>query len=194
MPCIPGFPEFVEQLHAVRHPDIRRSYLPVFPNDHRVPSAHVHHASTTHGHVVRLGISKVSVFNSLFMCWIYIFFQQTWICIRILYHLWHRNFTCWFTRWDSLRWHQVTSLTHWGQVTHICVSKLATSASDNGLSPGRRQAIIWTNAGILLIRPLGTNFSEFLVEILIFSFKKMHLKVSSAKRRPFCLGLSELTQ
>ena len=34
-----------------------------------------------------------------------------------------------------------------------------------GLSPGRRQAIIWTYAGILLIRTLGTNFGEILSEI-----------------------------
>ena len=83
-------------------------------------------------------------------------------------------------------------LTYWGPVTHLCVSDLRSIGSDNGLSPGRRQAIIRTNAGILLIRPLGTNFSEFLVEILIISFKKMRLKVSSGKRRPFCLGLNEL--
>ena len=38
-----------------------------------------------------------------------------------------------------------------------------TIGSDNGLSPGRRQAIIWTNVGILLIEPLGTNFSEILI-------------------------------
>ena len=56
---------------------------------------------------------------------------------------------------------------------------------DNGLSPGRRQAIIWTNAEILLIGPLGTNFSEILIEIDIFSFKKMHLKMASAKWRLF---------
>ena len=68
---------------------------------------------------------------------------------------------------------------------HICVSDLTSTGSDNGLSPGRRQAIIRTNAGILLIRPLGTNFSEFLVAILIFSFKKMRFNVSSAKWRPF---------
>ena len=55
-----------------------------------------------------------------------------------------------------------------------------------------RQAIIWTNAGILLIRTLGTNFSEILSEIHAFSFKKMHLKMSSAKWRPFCLGLNVL--
>ena len=83
-------------------------------------------------------------------------------------------------------------LTHWGRVTHICVSKLTIIGSDNGLSPDRRQAIIWTNAGILLIGPLGTNFSEISIEILTFSIKKMRLKVSSAKRRPFCLDLNVL--
>ena len=64
--------------------------------------------------------------------------------------------------------------------------------SDNGLTPGRRQAIIWTNAGILLIAPLGTIFSEILIEIHTFSFKKIHLKMSSAKWRPLCLGLNVL--
>ena len=77
-------------------------------------------------------------------------------------------------------------------MAHICVSDLTSIGSDNGLSPGRRQAIIRTNAGILLIGPLGTNISDFLVEILIFSFKEMRLKISSAKRRPFCLGVNEL--
>ena len=85
-------------------------------------------------------------------------------------------------------------LTHWGRVMHICVGILAIIGSNNGLSPGRRQAIIWTNAAILLIRPLGTNFSEILIEIHTFSFKKMHLKMSSGKWRPFCLGLNVLNQ
>ena len=75
--------------------------------------------------------------------------------------------------------------THWGRVTHICVNNLTIIGSDIGLSPGRRQAIIWTNAGILLIGPLGTNFNEILIEIHTFSFKKMHLKMSYAKWRPF---------
>ena len=57
------------------------------------------------------------------------------------------------------------ALTHWGRVTHICFSKLTIIGSDNGLSPGRRQAIIWTSDGILLIGPLGTNLSEVLIEI-----------------------------
>ena len=83
-------------------------------------------------------------------------------------------------------------LTHWGRVTNICVSKLTIIGSDNALSPGRRQAIIWTNAGILLVRTLGTNFSDILGKIHSFSFKKMHYKMSSAKGRLFSLGLNEL--
>ena len=89
------------------------------------------------------------------------------------------------------KWNE--SLTHWGQVTHICVGNLTIIGSDNGLSPGRRQAIIRTNAGILLIGPLGTNFNENLIGIHSFSFKKMHLKMSSGKWRPFCLSLNVLT-
>ena len=55
-------------------------------------------------------------------------------------------------------------------MTHICVGKLTIIGSDNGLSPGRHQAIIWTNAGTLLIEPLGTNFSEILIGIQIMIF------------------------
>ena len=83
-------------------------------------------------------------------------------------------------------------LTRWGQLAHICVSRLTVTGSDNDLSPGRWQAIIWTNARILLIGPLGTNFSENLIDILAFLFTKMRLKLSSAKWRPFCLGLNVL--
>ena len=81
-------------------------------------------------------------------------------------------------------------LTHWGEVTHICVSELAIIGSDNGLSPEQRQAFFWTNAGVLLIRTLGRNFSEILNEIQTFSFKEMHLNMLSVKMRPFCLGLN----
>ena len=79
-------------------------------------------------------------------------------------------------------------------MTHICVGNLTIIGSDNGLSPGGRQAIIWTNAGMISIGALGTNFSEILAEIITFSFKKMYLKVSSAKWRPFCLGFNVLIQ
>ena len=82
--------------------------------------------------------------------------------------------------------------TRWGRVTHICVGNLTIIGADNGLSPGRRQAIIWNNAGILLNGPWGTNFCEILIGIQTFSFKKMHLKMSSAKWRRLCLGLNVL--
>ena len=82
------------------------------------------------------------------------------------------------------------SFTHWGRVTHICVSKLTIIGLDNGFVPGQRQVIIWTNAGILLIGILGTNFNEILGEIHTFSFKKMHLKMSSGKCQPFCFPIT----
>ena len=99
-------------------------------------------------------------------------------------------------RWVSLsifRSSACTLLTHWGRMTHICVGKLTNIGLDNGLSPGRRQAIIWTNARILLIGPLGRNFSEFLIVNHTCSFNEMHLKMSSAKWRPFSLGLNMLS-
>ena len=84
------------------------------------------------------------------------------------------------------------TLTHWGRVTHICVSKQTIIGSDNGLSPGLRQAIIWTNTGISLIGTLETNFNEILIEIHKFSVKKIHFKMLSGKWRPFCLSLNML--
>ena len=83
-------------------------------------------------------------------------------------------------------------LTHWGWVAHIASVNWAIISSDNVLSPDRRQAIIWTNVGILLIGQSGTNFNEILTEIHTFSFKKMHMKMSG-KWGPFCLGLNVLS-
>ena len=80
--------------------------------------------------------------------------------------------------------------THWDRVTQKSVSKFTINSSDSALSPIRHQVIIWTNAGILLIRTLRTNFSETVIQIHTFSNKKMHLKMSSGKCRPFCLGLN----
>ena len=79
--------------------------------------------------------------------------------------------------------------TLWGRVTHIYIGNLTIIGSDNGLWPCRCQAIIWTKTGILLIGPSGTKFNEILFKIHTFSFKKMHLKMSSGKQRPFCLSL-----
>ena len=51
---------------------------------------------------------------------------------------------------------------------YLCIGNLTTIGSGNGLLPGGLQAIIWTNAGILLTESLGTNFSEILFEIHIY--------------------------
>ena len=84
------------------------------------------------------------------------------------------------------------AITHWGWMTHICVTKkISIIASHNGLSAGLHQAIIWTNAAMLLIWTLGTNISEIWNKIHTILFKKMHLKMSSVKWCLFRLGLTE---
>ena len=93
--------------------------------------------------------------------------EKSWnFFLRFLWEPWFRDLCLHLHMGDK------KLLTHWGRMTHICVGKLTIIGSDNGLSPGRRQAIIWTNAEILLIRPLRTNFSEILIEFHIFSIKK----------------------
>ena len=73
-------------------------------------------------------------------------------------------------------------------MTHICASKIISIGLDNGLSPGRRQAIIRTNVGILLIGPLGINFSSILIEIntllLKNAFENVICKMASISCRP----------
>ena len=109
------------------------------------------------------------------------------LCILVLSRFWHTA--------DDYTYKYIVykiPLTQWGRVTHICVVEMTIIVSDNGLSPGRCQAIIWINAGILFIGHYGTNFSENLIKILTFSFTNISLKVSSATWRPFCLGLNVL--
>ena len=89
------------------------------------------------------------------------------------------------------------ALTHWGRVTHICVSELTIIGSDNGLSPGRRQAIIWTNDGILLIRPLRTNFSNFFfrnsnIFIQQNALENVVCEMASILSRPQCVKIFTL--
>ena len=102
-----------------------------------------------------------------------------------VWNMGHEYFT--HIRCDAILYFKFV-LAHWGRLTHICASNINIIGSENDLSPGRRQTIFWTNDGILLFGPLGTNFTEILIEIHIFPFKKVHLKKSSAKWRPFVLA------
>ena len=95
--------------------------------------------------------------------------------------------------WSTQRILMACWLTHWGRVTHICISQIIIIGSESGLSPDWRQAIIQNNDGILLFGPLGRNFSEISVEIYSFSFENMPLK-ASGKWRPSCLGLNILSR
>ena len=86
-------------------------------------------------------------------------------------------------------------ITHWRLGTYIYILvNWIINGSGNGLSPARCQAITSTNADSLLIKPLGTNFSETLFEIQLFSFRWMHLKILSGKFQPFCSGLTMITK
>ena len=113
------------------------------------------------------------------------------------------HFQIHYGEWESLHFgsnfSEVSShrsnLTHWGWVTHICVSKLTIIGPDNGLSPGRHQAIIWTNAGILLIGPLGTNFSvKFNLNSKIFiqenALENVVCEMASILSRPQCVKIN----
>ena len=73
---------------------------------------------------------------------------------------------------------------------HLGIIGLTIIGLDDGLLPGRRQAFIWTNTGILQIGQLSTKFSEILIKIRIFSFQKMHFKMLSGKWQPFYVGLN----
>ena len=79
-------------------------------------------------------------------------------------------------------------LTYWGRFTYTCASKSTIIGSDNGLSPGRCQAIIWTDAAIFIIGPLGTNFSEILITLYIFiqenAFENGVRKLAAILSRP----------
>ena len=98
-----------------------------------------------------------------------------------------RSVTLWFLSYRRVRPLRAITFNPLRLSAYIYVSKLTIIGSDNGLSPGRRQVIIWTNAGILVIRSVGTNFIEILSDVHTFSFKKKHLKISSAKCWPFSL-------
>ena len=77
-------------------------------------------------------------------------------------------------------------------MTHICVSKITIIGSDNGLSPGRRQAIIWINAGILFIEPCGTWNLNRKSSIFIPAnvFQNVVWKMAAILSRPQCVKAS----
>ena len=64
------------------------------------------------------------------------------------------------------------------------VSKLSIIGSDDGLSPGRRLTIIWTNDDMWLIGPLESNFNDIFVEIYKFSFQNVVWKMATILSRP----------
>ena len=167
-------------------------------------------------YVFDIFVHFATYFTVCIWCWYWLLlsiyqFPQLWALLK-LYSLWLTNYCLFiyqdqlsceipllFTWYKTLIWYWINMYQYLGNLQlieaewrMICVSKLAIIGSDNGLLPGLHQAIIWTSARILLIRPLGTNFSEGLNEIQTFSLKKICFKVCSAKCCPFCVDLNVL--
>ena len=76
----------------------------------------------------------------------------------------------------SLTHQSSNSLTHWGRdkmaaISHICVARPQWVKS-------------WTSADLLLIGSMGMHFSEIWIKNTYISYKKMHLKMLSAKFSP----------
>ena len=91
----------------------------------------------------------------------------------------------------------ICMITHWGWVKHICVGNLTIIGPDNGLSPGQRQAIIWTNAGILLIgtprNKLQWNFNRYSnIFIQENAFENIVCEMVSILSRPQCDNTKQL--
>ena len=93
---------------------------------------------------------------------------------------WYDDATLTMEFWT--KWNSIHIITHW------C---LVIIGSCNGLVPFQHQTITWIIAD-LSIEPLGTNFNEFWIKLHTFSSRKMHLKMSSAKCRPFYSGFIAL--
>ena len=88
-----------------------------------------------------------------------------------LNHLFQVNGTCnrkclchFIDQYQLYLW-QVKQLTHWEWVVHISICKITIIGSDNGFLAGQHRAIIWTDAGIFLTGPLGTNFSDLYISL-----------------------------
>ena len=107
--------------------------------------------------------------------------KNIWVIIQqmqivFIYELFCPEFYCFIFACFTKVQHWDDTLTHWGRVTHICVDKIIIIGSDNGLSPGRLQAIIRTNADTLLTGPWEQTSVKFQSKFIPFHSRKHTLK------------------
>ena len=87
---------------------------------------------------------------------------------------------------------QTKTLIHWGQVMHICVSKLRHHWLRQWLLACLAPNHYFDQCWLVVISPSRTYLNEILLDIQSFIFKKMHLKMLCAKWQPSCPGLKML--
>ena len=135
-------------------------------------------------HKIKLILSLIEFSNIIQMFSLDIKTPDTKLVAIWRYNTYEKNEVHASTQYDYVNRPVVGWLTHWGRVTHIFVGTNTNIGSDNGLSPDRRQAIIWTNARILLIAPLEINF------IQKNAFQNIVCEVAAILSRPQCVNVT----
>ena len=80
-------------------------------------------------------------------------------------------------------------LTHWGRVTHICVSKLTTIGSDNGLAPNHYLNQWWNIVNWTLRNNLQWNFNwNSNIFIRKNALENVVCEMASILSRPQCVN------
>ena len=143
-------------------------------------------------HISRYAFTSKLRFPDFIWCITFSDTKKKILCCHETHHNKHSKH--YFIWWVTLKSTKYVILRRWcnSMVAGRCGCHPKNGTYVYGRTNRLRQAIICPNAGILLIGPLGTNFSEISNEIHIFSFKKMHLKLASGNWQPSCLGLNVL--
>ena len=113
---------------------------------------------------------------------------------HLLFSSFHITFFFFFFDDFGHHQHKDVTLTHWGRVTHICVSKLTIIGSDNGLSPGRRHYLNqwWNIVNWTLGNKLRWNFNRnWNIFIQENAFENIVWKMASILSWPQCVKTSQ---
>ena len=98
----------------------------------------------------------------------YPYLIRSYCCCRLMNRIAHP--------WDAWMQYHADALTHWGQVTHICVSEPGHYCFVKWFEPVRRRAITRKNDNLFSVGPLETRFCEIIIKIQKPLSKKAHSK------------------
>ena len=112
-------------------------------------------------------------------------YPKSWLNLDFIGSVWYKILHTWYTKFENkitVRTKWPNSLTHWGRVTHICVSKLTTIGSDNNLNQ------YWNIVNSNLRNKLQFNFKGCLyIFIQENAFENVVWKMLTILSRPQCV-------